>query len=89
MKLYFLAYGIIVNLITFLVFALDKRRANKDRRRIPERQLHTLTLIGGTLGAWFAMVKLRHKIKKFSFLIVTILITLLQGFLTYLYFFYL
>jgi Predicted membrane protein len=88
LQMMFLAYGLVVNLITFLVFAWDKRRAERDKRRIPERQLHTLTLIGGSLGAWLAIFRLRHKNRKFSFLIITILISVIHLGLAYLYFFH-
>lgn len=82
----FLAYGLVVNLITFLTFAWDKRRAENNKRRIPEKQLHTLTLIGGSIGAWFAIFRLRHKNRKFSFLIITILISIVHLGLIYLFF---
>lgn len=83
----FLAYGLVVNFITYLTFAWDKRRAEKNKRRIPEKQLHTLTLIGGTIGAWFAIFSLRHKNRKFSFLIITILISIIHIGLAYLFLF--
>ncbi len=82
----FLAYGLVVNLITFLAFAWDKRRAENNKRRIPEKQLHTLTLIGGSIGAWFAIFRLRHKNRKFSFLIITILISIVHLGLIYVFF---
>lgn len=88
LSMLFAAYGIVVNLITFLTFAWDKRRAEKDKRRIPEKQLHTLTLLGGSIGAWLAIFRLRHKNRKFSFLIVTVLISLIHIGLAYLYFFH-
>lgn len=84
----FLAYGLVVNLITYLAFAWDKRRAQDNKRRIPEKQLHTLTFLGGTLGAWVAIFRLRHKNRKFSFLIITILISLIHIGLAYLLFFF-
>jgi uncharacterized membrane protein YsdA (DUF1294 family) len=88
LKMMFLAYGLVVNLITYLAFAWDKRRAENNKRRIPEKQLHTLTLLGGSPSAWLAIFRLRHKNRKFSFLIITILISIVHLGLSYLYFFH-
>ena len=38
-------YLIIVNVITFTTFGADKRRAKKDRWRVPEKTLFLLALI--------------------------------------------
>ncbi|MCS7028958.1 MAG: DUF1294 domain-containing protein [Bacteroidia bacterium] len=88
LKTLFLVYVIIINLVTYFAFASDKYRAQNYRSRIPEKRLHTLTLLGGTLGAWLAIFRLRHKNRKFSFLIITFLITVLQAGLGYLLIFY-
>ena len=61
------------SLLAFLVFAHDKRAARRHRHRIPERRLHVLELIGGFPGAWLAIMLLRHKSSKPSFLAVSLL----------------
>ncbi|KFE98076.1 hypothetical protein IX39_16915 [Chryseobacterium formosense] len=63
--LYFL---LIINLITFIIFSLDKWKATKHKRRISEFNLLILTFFGGTAGAISAMLIFRHKISKRSFL---------------------
>jgi uncharacterized membrane protein YsdA (DUF1294 family)/cold shock CspA family protein len=50
-----------LSLITFLVYALDKIAARKNRWRTPESSLHLLGLIGGWPGAILAQQWLRHK----------------------------
>ena len=50
-----------MNLLTFLVFALDKRLAKKHTRRIPEAVLLTLSWLGGSVGAMAAMTAFHHK----------------------------
>ena len=59
-------YGV-ASLVTYVVYALDKKAARKGAWRIPEVQLHLLALIGGWPGAMAAQQTLRHKSKKASF----------------------
>ncbi|HWT71854.1 MAG TPA: DUF1294 domain-containing protein [Oxalicibacterium sp.] len=60
------AYGV-VSAISFTAYACDKRAARKGKRRIAERTLHFLDLIGGWPGGWLAQKTLRHKCSKPSF----------------------
>jgi uncharacterized membrane protein YsdA (DUF1294 family) len=80
------AYLLLINLLTFIVFGLDKAKAATRTWRIPEKTLLLLSFIGGFPGAWLAMSLFRHKIKDFSFLPFMILITLswLIGFIVFL-----
>ena len=56
-----------INLVTYLMYAWDKRRAQKGQRRISERELLLWALAGGSPAAFFAMRKFRHKTQKTSF----------------------
>lgn len=60
-------YLVVVNCACFLAFAWDKHRARTDQWRISERSLLTLAAVGGTLGAFAAMRRLRHKTRKEPF----------------------
>lgn len=71
------------NLLCFLLFALDKRKAQGGQRRISEKTLHLATLPGAAPGAWAAMWLLRHKNCKAAFWSVTLVLTLLQGAVLY------
>ena len=62
-----LYYG--ASLITFGVYARDKRLAQEGGWRVPESTLHLLSLVGGWPGALIAQALLRHKTRKPSFLI--------------------
>ncbi|MCC6671154.1 MAG: DUF1294 domain-containing protein [Planctomycetes bacterium] len=68
-----------INLVALVVFAVDKRRARRGRPRIPESVLLTTALLGGTAGAWLAILFLRHKNRKITFLIPMVVITVLQA----------
>lgn len=69
----------VMSVVTFVVFAWDKRRAKKNRWRVSERTLHTLELLGGWPGAWLAMRWLRHKSSKKTYRRVWGLIVLLHA----------
>lgn len=58
---------IILNIITFLVYRLDKDRARRKQWRVRESILFGLAIIGGSLGAWIAMLVCRHKTKHKNF----------------------
>lgn len=64
---------IILNLISFIVFYIDKRKAIKRKRRISEKTLIKLSIFG-TTGALLSMYLFRHKTKKNKFVITLPLI---------------
>lgn len=68
-RLPLLAVGaaLLLNLLTFFVYWLDKHAAQQGRWRTPENTLHLFSLLGGWPGAWFAQQVLRHKSSKASF----------------------
>ena len=59
-----------VSVLTFLVYAKDKRAAQAGGWRVPERRLQLLSLCGGWPGAVIAQETLRHKTKKMDFRII-------------------
>ena len=58
---------VIMNLLALAVFGVDKWRAKHDRRRVPERTLWLLAVLGGALGALIGMQVFRHKTQHRSF----------------------
>ena len=75
---YAILYLLTINAMTFGVFASDKRRAIEGVRRVPERVLLQMALIGGTFGAFGAQRMLRHKTRKEPFSTQLWLIAALQ-----------
>jgi uncharacterized membrane protein YsdA (DUF1294 family) len=55
------------NLAAFLLFGLDKGRAARGGRRVPESRLALLGALGGWPGGWLGMRVFRHKTLKGSF----------------------
>jgi uncharacterized membrane protein YsdA (DUF1294 family) len=56
-----------LSVITFILYAIDKRAAQNDQWRTPEATLHAWSLFGGWPGAHLAQQILRHKSQKKSF----------------------
>lgn len=60
-------YVAAINVLTFFYFGIDKMKARGGRRRISEKMLWVLSLLGGSVGALMAMHFFRHKTQKLSF----------------------
>jgi uncharacterized membrane protein YsdA (DUF1294 family)/cold shock CspA family protein len=58
---------LVISLVTFIVYALDKSAARKGAWRTQESTMHILSLAGDWPGALVAQQKLRHKTRKTSF----------------------
>ena len=64
-----LYYLIVINVVTFLVYGIDKWKAKQGSWRISEATLLILAVIGGSIGALLGMKVWRHKTmhKKFKY----------------------
>ena len=60
---------ILINLIAFAAYGIDKRKAVKGQWRIPEATLIGLALAGGPVGAYAGMKVFHHKTKHAKFAI--------------------
>ena len=71
-----IAYFLLVNIVAFIAFGVDKFKAKKIRSRIPEFTLLLLAAIGGSVGALLGMKVFRHKTlhAKFKFGVPAILV---------------
>ena len=78
MTRYIIIYYVLINAAAFLLFAADKRRAVRQKWRIPERTLLLSAFLGGGAGALLAMQICRHKTKKKRFTILVPLFLLLH-----------
>ena len=64
MRMMLIYYLLAVNVLTFIVYGVDKWKARRGRWRVPEA---TLMGLGGSVGAWLAMQLFRHKTQKKKF----------------------
>lgn len=69
---------LVMNLISFILYGVDKRRAKKGQWRIPERKLLGATWLLGGVGAYAGMQLFRHKTKHTVFVISAPVAAVLQ-----------
>lgn len=55
------------NLYGFAVMGYDKKQAQKQRQRVPEKRLFAIAFLGGGLGTLWGMRHFRHKTQHLSF----------------------
>lgn len=58
-----LAFFVVMSIITFALYASDKKKAKQGARRIPEKTLLLFSFFGGAIGGFLAMQIKRHKTK--------------------------
>ena len=71
-----IAYFVIINVVTFFVYGIDKWKSKHSKWRVSETTLLGLAVIGGSIGAWLGMKTWHHKTlhKKFRYGIPFIII---------------
>lgn len=60
-------YLIIINLISFIIYGVDKFLAIKHYYRISEFILLSFGFVGGVVGSILGMIYFKHKTKKIKF----------------------
>ena len=63
-------YFLVINIITFIIYGIDKIKSIKHKYRISENTLIILAILGGAAGAFFGMIIFHHKTKKKKFIIL-------------------
>lgn len=75
---------IIINLLAFSLFGIDKSRARKGQWRIKESTLLLVSACGGCFGGFLGMRTFSHKTRKAKFTFSMPLFMLIHGVLIYL-----
>jgi uncharacterized membrane protein YsdA (DUF1294 family) len=80
-----IVYLVVINVVTFFMYGIDKWKARKAKLRIREAALLGLAVLGGSVGAWLGMRVWHHKTlhKKFRYGVPAIIVIqlLLVGYL--------
>ena len=74
----FLAAFMLMNLLTFALFHSDKRKAEKNAFRIPERGLLGFSACFGALGGILGMILFHHKTRKPKFFLLVPFFAIVQ-----------
>ena len=71
-----IGYAIVINVITLLMYGIDKWKAKHSKWRIPEGTLLIMAAVGGSIGAGTGIKLFHHKTlhKKFKYGVPAILI---------------
>ena len=80
---FLIVYLVLVNILAFTAYFLDKKKAEKGKWRIKESTLLTFSFIGGGLGSLLAMSLIRHKTQKFKFKIGVPIFTIISIIIIY------
>ena len=64
-----IGYVIVINVITLMIYGIDKWKAKHSKWRIPEAILLIMAAVGGSIGAWTGIKLFHHKTlhKKFKY----------------------
>lgn len=81
---YYLVFIVIMSIITFTLYGVDKAKSKNKSWRIKEATLLLFSFFGGAIGGYSAMLVFHHKTKHWYFTIVNILGFVLHVFLGYL-----
>ena len=77
--IYCLLFFLLMSVIAFFLYGLDKRKARKGRFRIRESVLLGFSFFGGALGGTLGMSLFRHKTKHWYFRVINLLGLVLQA----------
>ncbi len=77
-------YLMFINLIAVIVTAYDKFSAVKKRRRVREKFLFLISLLGGSLGMYVTMLLIRHKTRHLKFMLALPVLLIIQLIVVYL-----
>ncbi len=74
----FIGIVMIMNIIAFLLMRIDKKRAQRQMRRIPERTLFLAAGLFGAIGGTLGMFVWHHKTKHWQFRVFFPVLMLVQ-----------
>lgn len=76
---FLLFYGIAINVLSFFLMGYDKWQARRHKKRISEKCLLGISLLGGGIGGYLAMQVFHHKTRHRYFAVCYVLTTVCWG----------
>lgn len=83
LEIYLIVIGV-MSVISFILYKVDKKKAIKGQRRIPEKTLLLSSFLFGSIGGLCGMYIIRHKTKHWYFVVINILSLIIHVFVGYL-----
>lgn len=80
-------YYLFINLLSFIIFGVDKYLAIKHKWRISEKTLLVSFILGGFLGGSLGMIIWHHKTKKWYFKLWLVVAFIIHFMLLYNFYF--
>lgn len=76
---YLMYWILIINIVGMMMTFMDKSRAKRRQRRIPERNLMWVGALGGAASMFLCMLLIRHKTRHPKFMVGLPLMILAQS----------
>lgn len=73
-----IGYLFTVNIVSFILYGVDKYKAKRGKWRISEATLLAMAIIGGSIGEWTGMKVWHHKTMHKKFAIGVPIVLVLQ-----------
>lgn len=67
--LVFFIWFILISAVSIIMTVYDKWAAKHKKRRVPERTLLSLGIVGGAAAMYLTMLLIRHKTRKKKFMV--------------------
>lgn len=72
-------YFILLSLLALIMMKIDKKQAQRRGQRIPEKNLWSVAILGGGIGAYIGMMMFRHKTRHTNFRIGFLMLAVLDA----------
>ena len=86
--LVFFIWFILISAVSIIMTVYDKWAAKRKKRRVPERTLLSLGIVGGAAAMYLTMKMIRHKTKKKKFMVGLPLQILLHVLIIFCFYFF-
>ena len=86
--LVFFIWFILISAVSIIMTVYDKWAAKHKKRRVPERTLLSLGIVGGAAAMYLTMKMIRHKTKKKKFMVGLPLEILLHVLIVFCFYFF-